>query len=200
MNPHSSRNERTFDPAQAAKLDDPERLLWLPPADVVAALDLRPGLDVADVGAGNGYFAIPIARAVASGRVFAVDFEPRMLEILRSRLVAAGASNVATIEGSAHATSLREASCDLVFLANLWHELDDHERALSECARILRPGGGIGILDWRPDVSRPPGPPLEHRIAPETVASLLLAAGWRPPRVTSIGSYHYLVVASAGSS
>ncbi len=80
-------NERTFRASEAHKLEDPDRQKWLPVQDVLAALDLRPGMCMADIGAGTGYFTLPAARAVGpQGRVFAVDLQPEMLAKLRGNL------------------------------------------------------------------------------------------------------------------
>src|SRR5512141_1838511 len=77
------------------KLEDPERLAWQKPDEVVAALGLGPGAIACDLGAGPGYFAVRMARAVGpSGRVHAVDVDPRMLEVLARRAREAGVSNV----------------------------------------------------------------------------------------------------------
>lgn len=89
-------------------------------------------MNVADVGAGTGYFSLPFARAIApEGRLFAVDFQAEMLELLRGKLRADNApGNIELRQGTASATGLPDASCDLVFLANIWHELDDHASVL----------------------------------------------------------------------
>ena len=80
-------NDRVFKHTEAHKLEDPERLKWLPAAEILAHLRVAPGMKVADVGAGTGYFSIPIARAVgALGHVFAVDLQPEMLALLRGKL------------------------------------------------------------------------------------------------------------------
>src|SRR5690242_15290696 len=125
-------NSRTFRAADAQRLEDPERQKWLPVEEAIDALSLSPGMTVADIGAGTGYFAIPFARAVApSGTVMAVDFQPAMLAILREKLSAPGVPpNIQLVEGSAENTGVPEATCDLVFLANIWHELDDHAAVL----------------------------------------------------------------------
>ena len=83
------------------------------------------------------------------------------------------------VEGTAAASTVPDSSCDVVLLANVWHELDDHADVLRECARILRSGGRVAILDWRADIDSPPGPPREHRIGESPVRALLLASGWR---------------------
>ncbi|MGA2183381.1 MAG: class I SAM-dependent methyltransferase [Bryobacteraceae bacterium] len=190
-------NQRTFRPSDAHKLDDPDRLKWLPPADVIRVLAVQPGMTVADIGAGTGYFSIPFAREAGNaGRIFAVDLQPEMLEILRRKLAAAGApANIEVIAGSAAQTNLTDRRCDLVFLANVWHELDEHAAVLRESARILGEAGRIAILDWRADVEQPPGPPLDHRIPAENVVRTLEIAGWRVEASRLVGQYSYLILA-----
>ena len=189
-------NERTFRPAEAHKLEDPARLKWLPVDAILERLSLRPGLQVADIGAGTGFFAIPMARAVGpDGRVFAVDLQSEMLQLLRHKLTA-GTGNLETLEGSAHQSNLPGESCDLVLVANVWHELDDHPGALAEAARVLRPEGRLAILDWRADAVRPPGPPIDHRWPVEKTIHLLEQNGWTVHNYGAIGSYSYLVVAT----
>ena len=187
--------DRVFDVAQAHRLDSPERLLWLPPAEVLRLLLLRRGMTVADVGAGTGFFALPLARAVGEGKVFAVDLQPGMLELLRAKLADPGApANIVILQGRADATSLPAQSCDLGFLANLWHELPDHAAVLAEMRRILKPDGALAILDWRPDVDRPPGPPLEHRIPADEVRRALEGQGWTCRAPLLVARYSYLVL------
>ena len=81
--------------AYLAKLEDPDRIAWQKPDEVVRALGLREGAVACDLGAGPGVFALRLARAVGpSGRVHAIDVEPLMLEILARRLKDEGVSNV----------------------------------------------------------------------------------------------------------
>lgn len=195
--PHDRHHhhERMFHHGRAHLLDDPERLVWLPPGDVVARLELAPGAVVADVGAGTGYFALPIATAVApGGRVFAVDLQPEMLERLRERLAPDAAVTLA--QGDAARTTLEPASVDVAFLANVWHELDDPAAVLAEMQRIVRPGGRIAIVDWSPDAAEEPGPPREHRVANAAVAALLAKHGWRVTANALVGRYHYEIIAA----
>lgn len=151
-------------------------------------------MNVTDIGAGTGYFAMPIARAIRPGACYAVDFEPRMLELLRAR--SAAENNVTLVHGEASATTLPESSCDLALLANVWHELDDHVAVLAECSRLLRPHGRVTILDWRPDVVQPPGPPLDHRVSLTDVEGTLSTNGWNIDSSMTVGAYSYLVTAT----
>jgi len=186
------KHERMFKHEHAHKLDDPERRTWLPPEEVIAELGLSAGQKVVDLGVGTGYFALPIARALGpEGRVAAVDMQPEMLSILSGRIEGL---SIDLVHGEATRTTLVDGSNDLVFIANVWHELDDVDAALREFARITRPGGKIAILDWRPDVERPPGPPLDHRIGPDKVVASLRAHGIATNDTKNVGRYSYLVI------
>ena len=189
-------NERTFNVADAHKLEDPERLTWLPPDEVVVSLDLRSGMRVADIGAGTGYFTIPIARVVGeSGAVYALDFQTGMLDLLGKKLLQPAApGNITVVHAAATHTTLQASCVDFVFMSNIWHELDDHALVLKETARILRPAGGVAILDWRPNVAQPPGPPLAHRIPASSVVQTLQSNGVAVERSGNVGKYSYLVV------
>ncbi|HEY3052782.1 MAG TPA: class I SAM-dependent methyltransferase [Thermoanaerobaculia bacterium] len=188
-----THNARTFRVSEVHKLEDPERLKWLPVDDVVASLDLRPEFTVADIGAGTGYFAIPIARTVR--RVYAVDFQREMLDMLRAKLDAR--SNIELIEGEARDTKLPAECCNVVLVANVWHELEDRDEVLAEMRRIMKPRGTLAILDWRHDVERPPGPSIEHRIPAVALAGEMRRDGWTVMETRNIGRFSYLVTAQA---
>jgi ubiquinone/menaquinone biosynthesis C-methylase UbiE len=189
-------NERTFKASDARKLADPDRRVRLPPSEVTGRLGLLPGMRVADIGAGIGSFSIPIAREIGeTGRVFAVDLQSEMLDILRENVREESVANVEPVLGSAVATGLPGHSCDLALLANVWHELDDLPAVLGEVRRILSEGGRVAIVDWRPDADRPPGPPIEHRIPAEQTASQLKSAGWTVQSSSQVGQCHYLILA-----
>ena len=189
---------KVFDPARIDRLETPERLAWLPPGEVADRLRLHGGMTIADIGAGSGYFSIPFARMVApGGRVYAVDLQPKMLEFLSAKLRRPDApANIETVEGSADRTGVPDGACDLVFLAEVWHEIDDRAAVLREVTRILRPGGRLAILDWRPDLEPPPGPPAHHRIAAADTAAELEASGWRVSSNGPVGRFSYLAIAS----
>lgn len=185
-------HSRTFKHTEAHRLDDPQRLEWLPPLEVIAPLHLIAGMKVADVGAGTGYFTLPIARAVSNrGQVFAVDLQPEMLELLRPKIEA---ENISLHQGDASNLPLPNASVDIVFCANVWHELDDPRTALREAARIGAPGGKIAIVDWRSDCAPPPGPPQDHRVSAESIRSFLSDHGCRGISSQNVGRYGYLVI------
>ena len=189
--------DRVMSVADAHRLDNPERLKWLPPDRVLELLPPCPSATVADIGAGTGYFAIPLAQAIGpDGKVFAIDLQPKMLDLLRKKLEGPDAPhNISLLQGTAEATTLPPASCDLLFIANVWHELPDHAAALREFRRVLQPDGALAIVDWRPDTEHPPGPPIEHRIDAAEVRRKLEESGWKVEENTLVGEYGYFILA-----
>jgi ubiquinone/menaquinone biosynthesis C-methylase UbiE len=187
-------NERCFNAAHAHRLDDPARRAWLPPAAVLAAMALHSGETVADVGAGTGYFSLPLAQAIGpQGKVYAVDAQDEMFSLLRQKLDEFTLSIVELIRAEADNTGLPASSCDLVFAANVWHEFDDHTAVVREFARVLKAGGRIAILDWRTDVEPVAGPPLEHRLDSSHAMDALRFSGFQKVATANVGLYSWLV-------
>ena len=187
-------NERRFSASQAHRLDDPARRAWFPPSEVLNAMGLHSGLTIADVGAGTGYFSLPLAQAVGQqGTIYAVDAQEEMLSLLRQKLNEASLSNLEPIRAEADNTGLAAGSCDLFFAANVWHEFDDRNAVLRESARVLKPGGRIAILDWRTDAPPEPGPPLTHRLPSSTAVDALRSAGFQKIEVANVGLHSWLV-------
>jgi ubiquinone/menaquinone biosynthesis C-methylase UbiE len=187
-------NERRFNAAHAHRLDDPTRRVSLPPAEVLAAMVLRSGETIADVGAGTGYFSLPLAQAVGpQGKVYAVDAQEEMLSLLRKKLDETALANVELIHAEANNTGLPASSCDHFFIANVWHEFDDHAAVLRESARVLKVGGRIAILDWRTDVEPVAGPPLEHRLDSSHAMDALRSSGFQKVATANVGLYSWLV-------
>ena len=155
---------------------------------------LSPGKTVADVGAGTGYFSLPLAHAVGPhGKIYAVDAQDEMLSRLRQKLDEASLSNVELIHAEADNTGLPAGSCDLFLAANVWHEFNNHATVLRESARVLKAGGQIAILDWRTDAPPEPGPPLAHRLDSSSALDALRSHGFHNITVAHVGLYSWLV-------
>jgi ubiquinone/menaquinone biosynthesis C-methylase UbiE/uncharacterized membrane protein YphA (DoxX/SURF4 family) len=174
---HDHRRDRHGNPEDLerylARLEDPERIAWQRPDEVVAALGLREGDVACDLGAGPGYFAVRMARAVGpGGRVHAVDVEPRMLEILARRAREAGVSNVHPLLAPAGDGAPPEP-CHLILLVNAFHHFADGVATLRRLSASLAPGGRIANVDFH-EGELPVGPPPEHKVSR---AAFLAAAG-----------------------
>lgn len=187
-------HDKRFPASNASKLDDPKRNELLPVATVLGSLAVFLGEAIADVGAGTGYFSLPLAEAVGpKGRVYAVDAQVEMLARIRRKLDSSALANIELIHAEAGCTALPDSTCDLFFLSNIWHEIDDKTAVLQESMRVLKAGGRIAILDWRIDVGPEAGPPLAHRIDPSQAKAALTAAGFSQIALAEVGRYSWLV-------
>jgi ubiquinone/menaquinone biosynthesis C-methylase UbiE len=194
---HGHRRDRHGNPEDfdrfLQKLEDPERMAWQKPDEVVAALELAPGAVACDLGAGPGYFALRMARAVGpAGRVHAVDVEPRMLEVLERRVREAGASNVVPHLAKAGDTAPPEP-CDLVLLVNAFHHFPDGAGALRRLAASLKPGGRIANVDFR-EGELPVGPPPEYKVSRAAFLAAAEAAGLEVAAEKTFLPHQYFVI------
>jgi SAM-dependent methyltransferase len=135
-----------------ARLDDPARDEWQKPDQVLRALELDRRMAVGDIGAGTGYFTFRLAREAAL--VYASDADPRLLEILRLRLAAAGVRNVIPALAFPDDPALPACSCDRVLTVNAFHHFPEPAAYLRRIAGALRPGGRIAVIDFHEKVAR----------------------------------------------
>lgn len=183
--------------AYVAMLEDPKRDAYQKPAEVVAALALKPGEVVADVGAGSGYFAVRIAKELGpAGRVYAVDVSPEMIVHLNRRLRDAGITNVQTVLSAPDDPLLPDASVDRFFVCDTWHHIDEQAKYLALLKRMLRPGGQVVMIDFHRR-ELPVGPPLAMKIAREDLIQQMEGAGFRLVREHTFLPYQYFLVFEA---
>ena len=165
------------DPAQWAKrFDDPARDAWQKPDAVIARLGLAADAQVADVGAGTGYFAVRLARAVPHGAVWAADIEPTMVAWLADRAAREDVVNLRPLLAKPADPAL-PTPVDVIFICNTWHHVADRPAWLKAATAQLKPGGRIAILDYRVDFEGD-GPPKDLRLTQEAVIAELQAAGF----------------------
>ena len=179
----------------AKEFDDPSRNAWQMPERVITAMQIVPGMTVADVGAGTGYFEPYLSRAVGGdGKVLALDIEPEMVSHLHDRAAREQLQNVEARLVAAEEPALASASVDRVLVVDTWHHVANRVAYATRLASALKPGGEVVVVDFRRDAHR--GPPPEHRVAPDEVARDLSAAGLKP-RVVEVGlPEQYVVVAT----
>lgn len=148
---------------------------------IVAACQLRPGLDVADVGAGSGLFTRLFAEKVGpDGQVFAVDIAEKFLHAIRQASAAAGLKNIATVLGAVDDTRLPPASVDVVFLCDTYHHFEFPQKSLASIHRALRPGGRLVIVDFKRIEGVSSEWILKHvRAGQEVVTQEIEASGFR---------------------
>ena len=157
----------------------PTRASWQLPDRVVDALNLGTGAQVADLGAGDGYFTFTLADAVgAGGRVYAVDVEADIVDGLRASVTSRGYDNVEAVLGDYDDPGLPDGEIDLVFLCNVYHHIDDRATYFSDLRRDLAPGARVAIIDigGAPPLRwlSPPG----HSTDLDTLVDEMAAAGY----------------------
>ena len=173
---HADHMEHHFDPnASAKQFDDPARDAWQLPDKVIAALQLKPGQSVADIGAGTGYFSVRLARSASAPKVYAVDIEPDMVSYLRDRAAKEGLRNIVPVQASAASANLPEP-VDTILIVDTYHHIGNRDVYFRTLAKSLKPGGHLAIIDFKPD--SPEGPPMEFRFSPEKFKAELAKAGY----------------------
>ena len=134
---------------------------------------------VADVGAGGGWFTVRLARRVGpNGKVYAQDVQQQMLESISRRVVREGFSNVIYIRGERLDPKLPKAALDAVLMVDTYHEFENPVALLRGVGVALKPGGRVGIINFRSDGGGP-GPPFSERVKEERVVEQAAEAGLR---------------------
>jgi ubiquinone/menaquinone biosynthesis C-methylase UbiE len=173
--------------------DDTARDAWQRPAALVAALAIRPGDTVADIGAGTGYFNRHFAAAVGdSGRVLAADIEPGLIAHMEERARVEGTPQVRPVLAAPDDPHL-PAGVDLLFLCNTYHHIDGRRAYFDRLRAGLAAGARLVVVDFRPG-DLPVGPPPEHRLAPAQVVSELAAASYAFADSLAILPFQYVLI------
>jgi ubiquinone/menaquinone biosynthesis C-methylase UbiE len=127
-----------------------ERMAEERPDLVLAALELKPGMVVADVGAGSGFYAWRMGKRVGDrGTVYAVDVQPEMVRLLEKQMAERGAANVKALLGTATDPRLPAGQLDLVVMVDVYHELEFPYEMLVAIVRALKPGGRLAFVEYR---------------------------------------------------
>ena len=152
-------------------LESPERVAGLRIAEVIGRLDLKPGDVVADLGAGSGLFAFPLAKTVAAGRVYAVELDEEFLTHIRAKAKIDGVSNIVPVLGKFTDPSLPARDVDVAFFHDVLHHVENRAAYIKSVAGYLKPGGRIVVIEFNPGDS-------PHKDQPALVVSKEQAAQW----------------------
>ncbi len=144
---------------------------------LLAALKVKPGETVCDLGCGNGFYTLSLARLVGpKGKVYAVDIQPEMLEMLKQRTKKERVGNVAPILGSLADPRLPEGQIDLVLLVDVYHEFSYPEQMLAAIRKGLKPQGRIALVEFRAEDPNVPILPL-HKMSKQQILKEFPANG-----------------------
>ena len=174
--------------------DDPARDTWQKPVELVAALELRPGACVADLGAGTGYLSRYLSAAVGpTGTVLAVEVEPNLVTHLRERAEQEHTDNVVPVLASFDSPRLPPAGVDLILVVDTFHHIDDRITYFQRARRFLRRGGRVAVVDWEKR-ELPVGPPPDHKLDRQQVIDEMVAAGYQLAGSPPVLEYQYVLV------
>ena len=162
---------------------------------VVAACDLKPGMIVADVGAGTGLFTRLFAKAVGpDGQVYAVDIAPKFLEHIQKTAREAGLKNVTPVLCNQDSADLPPNSVDLIFVCDTYHHFEFPQRTLASIHRALRPGGRLVLVDFHRILGKSSEWILFHvRAGQEVFVKEIEAAGFKQTGEEKFLKENYLV-------
>jgi ubiquinone/menaquinone biosynthesis C-methylase UbiE len=185
-----------FPPQDLGLLEAPDRDIWQHPDEVMDALGIAEASVVADIGAGSGWFTIRLARRVGpNGTVYAVDVQQEMLTAISRRTAAEGLSNVKTTAGTSNDPQLPQASVDVALLVDSYHEIELPDRVtwLQNVRKALRPGGRLGVIDFKLEGSGP-GPDPQERVSPDIVVNDAKKGGLQLVRQETFLPFQYLLI------
>jgi ubiquinone/menaquinone biosynthesis C-methylase UbiE len=142
-------------------------------------LQLKAGMTVCDMGCGNGYYSLEIAKRVApSGKVLAVDIQQEMLHLLHLRAEEAQIENIQTVLGSVVDPQLPTATVDLVLMVDVYHEFSHPQQMLAAIRKSLVPQGRIALVEFREEDPRVPILPL-HKMSKRQILREFKANGFK---------------------
>jgi ubiquinone/menaquinone biosynthesis C-methylase UbiE len=171
--------------------------LWPDPTGVLAAVGIKPGMEVIDLCSGDGWFTLQIAKLAR--HVIAIDIDSNLLEVARHRLTESGVTNCNFVAGDAYELAkMVPRSVDFVFMANAFHGVPDQPRLARGVRATLKPDGQFAIVNWHPRpreettvLGEPRGPKTELRLSSEETTKAVEASGLKRTRLVEVPPYHY---------
>jgi ubiquinone/menaquinone biosynthesis C-methylase UbiE len=184
---------RLFPPQDLGLLNSPDRDQWQKPDLIMDALRIADGSVVVDLGAGDGWFTIRLARRVGpNGIVYAEDIQPQMIEAVRRRVKREGLTNVRAVLGTAKDPRLPKG-VDAVLIVDAFHEMEDPVTLLRNVAQSLEPDGRIGVVDFLPGGGGP-GPEPQERMDPQAIITAAESAGLSLQAHEAVPPFQFLLV------
>lgn len=166
------------------------------PVKNLKAFGFREDMIVADLGAGTGSYAIPLAQLLPKGKVYAVEIQRDFLTTIKNKGEEAHLNNLECILGNVEkigGTKIRDHILDVVIASNILFQVADKERFIEETKRILKQSGRVLLVDWS-DNNLPIGPRLDKIVKKEKALSLFEENGFQIEREIDAGAHHYGII------
>jgi len=191
MNHHQSDQKFL---TKIAFLDSSQRERLVPPEALISQMPIQKNHTLLDVGAGSGFFTIPMAEST-SGKVYAMDPDERMLSVIATKAQEKGLTNIELLQDSIENLSIQNNSVDFVMASLILHEVSSLTKALANIVAVLKPGGHLLCLEYEKDDLIIEGPPMSIRIGSAELEKALSSMGFELVRTTKINDAIYTVLA-----
>jgi SAM-dependent methyltransferase len=194
--PHDATARHPFNEVKkwVRVFDDPSRATWQMPEKVAAAMSLKPGMTVADLGAGTGYFVEYLSKPVSpGGMILAIDTEPEMVKYIGARVGRDGLDNVVPVLAHPGDPFLPRGRVDRVLIVDTYHHIDDRLRYFGRMKEALVPGGRVVVVDFKKK-PLPVGPPVEHKLSRDFVVEEMQKSGWILDREETFLQHQYFLI------
>jgi predicted methyltransferase len=179
------------------KFEDPTRDEWQKPDLVVEMLNLKPGMNVADIGAASGYFTRRMARKIMpGGYALAVEIESNFFPYVLERAYKEQQFNLFTVECTETDPRLPERSLDLILIVDTLHHIENRPTYYELLKASLRDGGRVVIVDFKKHADIPVGPGPKMRLSAQSVTDEFEAAGFQVSVDDNTLPYQYILTAS----
>lgn len=192
MDHHNQPDQKFLN--KIAFLDSRQRELLIPPEALINQLPIQKNQTLLDVGAGSGFFTIPMAQST-SGIVYAMDPDRRMLSVIEDKAKEKGLTNIELIQDYIENLSIQNNSIDFVMASLILHEVSSLTKALSNIFEVLKSGGHLLCLEYEKDDLIIEGPPMSIRIGSEKLQNALSLIGFKIVKKTKINDAIYTVLA-----
>ncbi len=183
-----------MDAGGAGWLVRPEREAEEQPDAALDAIGIAEGSTVADIGAGAGYMTWRLAERVGpSGKVYANDIQPKMLELLRRNMEERKLSNVVPVLGSVDDPKLPRGAIDMALLVDVYHEFSEPQQMLRHIRESLRTNGRLVLVEYRGEDPKVPIRP-EHKMTVQQVRAEVEPEGFRLERVSEVLPRQHVII------
>lgn len=177
----------------AGWLERPEREKEEQVSQAIQNMELQTDDYLADLGAGSGYYTFRLARRIPEGKVFAVDIQPEMLDIMRQKIKEEGIDNIELIKGREMNPNLPENSFDLVLMVDVYHELSYPREIMQQVVKALKPGGRFVLLEYRAEDPTVPIKKL-HKMSQDQAVKEMKTVGLRlRENIANLPWQHFMV-------
>ncbi|WP_069999160.1 class I SAM-dependent methyltransferase [Cellulosilyticum sp. I15G10I2] len=177
-----------------AFLDSKQRERLIPPEILISQMPIQKNHTLLDVGAGSGFFTIPMAQSTSS-KVYAMDPDKRMLSVIEDKAKEKGLTNLELIQDYLENLSIQNNSIDFVMASLILHEVNSLTNALSKLFEVLKTEGHLLCLEYEKDDKVIEGPPMSIRIGSEELQKELSSTGFEIVNKTKINDAIYTVLA-----